>query len=130
VVDALEELAHALQPGVLQLAADGELSLDDTVERWLPGVVHGSGHDGNKITIRHLLNQTSGIFNYVLDPEAVSRYVGLGFLEHRYDRYRPEQLVATAMSHPPAFEPGTNWGYSNTNFVLAGMIIEKARLAR
>ncbi|MGP3961451.1 serine hydrolase domain-containing protein [Nonomuraea sp. 3N208] len=110
---------------VLKLAAGGRLSLDDTVEKWLPGVVRGNGHDGSKITIRQLLNQTSGVFNYSMDKNLVAQYVGPAFLEHRFDAVRPEELVKVAMANPPAFAPGTAWGYSNTNFVLAGMIIEK-----
>lgn len=101
---------------VLQLAAERRLSLDDTVEKWLPGVVYGNGHDGGKITIRHLLRQTSGVFNYLLDLEKL----------FRRDRWRPDQLVEIAMTYPPDFEPGTDWRYSNTNFILAGMIIERA----
>ncbi|MGH8882673.1 MAG: serine hydrolase domain-containing protein, partial [Stackebrandtia sp.] len=46
---------------ILQLAAEAAVSLDDTVEHWLPGVVQGNGNDGNRITIRHLLTHTSGI---------------------------------------------------------------------
>jgi D-alanyl-D-alanine carboxypeptidase len=88
---------------ILQLAAERRLRLDDPVERWLPGVVQGHGHDGSRITIRQLLNQTSGIFNYTMAPEALSRFIGPAFLEHRYDSYRPEQLVQIAMAHPPTF---------------------------
>ena len=47
---------------VLQLAAERKLSLDDTVDTWLPGLVKGNGYDGGEITIRQLLNHTSGIF--------------------------------------------------------------------
>jgi D-alanyl-D-alanine carboxypeptidase len=110
---------------MLQLVAEHKLSLDDTVETRLPGVVHGNGNDGAKITIRQLLGQRSGIFNYVLDPVLLKDFIGLPFLEHRFDSVRPEQLVGVAMSHPPAFAPGTDWGYSNTNYILAGMIIER-----
>ncbi|MEV0385567.1 serine hydrolase domain-containing protein [Nonomuraea sp. NPDC050643] len=110
---------------VLKLVAEGRLSLDDTVEKWLPGVVRGHGHDGSKITIRRLLNQTSGVFNYATDKDLLAQYVGPAFLEHRFDRIPPRELVKIAMANPPAFAPGTGWGYSNTNFVLAGMIIEK-----
>ncbi|MQA86068.1 MAG: serine hydrolase [Streptosporangiales bacterium] len=110
---------------VLQLAAEKRLSLDDSVEKWLPGLVQGNGHDGGKITIRQLLNHTSGIFNYTADPELSSRLAGESFLEHRFDTYTPEQLVEIAVANPPAFAPGASWGYSNTNYILAGMIIEK-----
>jgi D-alanyl-D-alanine carboxypeptidase len=83
---------------LLQLEAEGRLSLDDTVEKWLPGVVHGHGHDGSRITIRQL--------------------------RHRYDTLTPAQLVAVAMKHKPDFAPGTSWNYSNTNYILAGMVIK------
>lgn len=111
---------------LLQLAGERRLSLDDTVEKWLPGVVKGNGHDGSAITVRQLLNHTSGIFDYTEDPEFLSRLVGQGFLDHRFDSVRPQELVETAMGHAPDFAPGTSWAYSNTNFILAGLIAEKA----
>ncbi|CAM5635924.1 Class A beta-lactamase-related serine hydrolase OS=Streptomyces alboniger OX=132473 GN=CP975_29165 PE=4 SV=1 [Streptomyces alboniger] len=48
-----------------------------------------------------------------------------GFLKHRYDRKSPEDLIAIAMSHAPLFTPGRSWSYSNTNYVLAALVIEK-----
>ncbi|NGN62720.1 beta-lactamase family protein [Streptomyces sp. A7024] len=110
---------------LLQLVGEGRLSLDDTVEKWLPGVVTGNGHDGGAITVRQLLNHTSGIFNYTNDPDILAKLVGQGFLDHRFDSVSPEELVKTAMSHAPDFAPGTSWAYSNTNFILAGMLAEK-----
>ncbi|MEU2545562.1 serine hydrolase domain-containing protein [Streptomyces roseolus] len=110
---------------LLQLQAEGRLDLDDPVEKWLPGVVRGHGHDGRKITVRQLLNHTSGIYNVTADPGFQEKVFGPAFLEHRYDRWTPRQLVAVAMEHAPDFAPGTSWNYSNTNFVLAGMVIEK-----
>ncbi|MGW0826391.1 serine hydrolase domain-containing protein [Streptomyces sp. NPDC002845] len=112
---------------LLQLEAEGRLSLDDKVEKWLPGVVRGNGHDGRKVTLRQLLNHTSGIFDYTSD-ETFGRTYFLkdGFFKHRYDTLTPEQLVKIAMAHEPDFTPGTDWNYSNTNYVLAGMVIEKA----
>ncbi|UXY27602.1 serine hydrolase domain-containing protein [Streptomyces sp. HUAS TT20] len=110
---------------LLQLEAEGRLSLDDTVEKWLPGVVHGHGHDGHQITIRQLLNHTSGIYNYTADEDFGRTYfLADGFLQHRYDTLTPAQLVAVAMKHKPDFAPGTSWNYSNTNYVLAGMVIK------
>ncbi|MGW2647642.1 serine hydrolase domain-containing protein [Streptomyces sp. NPDC001393] len=111
---------------LLQLEAEGRLSLDDTVEKWLPGVVHGHGHDGRHITVRQLLNHTSGIFDYTGDADfdrAV--FTKDGFFRHRYDTLAPGELVSIAMKHAPYFAPGTSWKYSNTNYVLAGMVIEK-----
>lgn len=111
---------------VLQLEAEGKLSLDDTVEKWLPGLVRGNGHDGRLITIKQLLNMTSGTFNHFLAKEVQDRVAGPAFLKHRFDRYRPQQLVKIAMSHAPDFKPGQDWTYSNTGYVIAAMIIEKA----
>lgn len=109
----------------LQLAAEGQLSLDDSVEKWLPGLVRGRGNDGAAITIRHLLAMTSGLYLYSMDPELVAAETGAAFLEHRYDRYQPEDLIRVATSHPPAFSPGTRWRYNNTGYILAGMIVER-----
>lgn len=109
---------------ILQLVGEGRLSLDDTVEHWLPGVVSGNGNDGSAITVRQLLQHTSGLFDYTADfPEVASV---AGYQADRYTTWTPEQLVAIAMRHAPDFEPGTKWSYSNTNYILAGMIIQKA----
>ncbi|MEU6495811.1 serine hydrolase domain-containing protein [Streptomyces sp. NPDC049097] len=111
---------------LLQLEAEGRLSLDDTVEKWLPGLVRGHGHDGRRITVRQLLNHTSGIYNYTADDTFGRTYfLKDGFLRHRYDTLRPEALVRIATSHKPDFAPGAGWNYSNTNYVLAGMVIER-----
>ncbi|MFD9040756.1 MULTISPECIES: serine hydrolase domain-containing protein [Streptomyces] len=111
---------------MLQLEAEGRLSLDDKVDKWLPGLVRGNGHDGRAVTLRQLLNHTSGISDYTSDEEFGRTYfLKDGFLRHRYDTAPPEQLVAVAMKHKPDFAPGTDWSYSNTNYVLAGMVIGK-----
>jgi D-alanyl-D-alanine carboxypeptidase len=112
---------------VLQLEAEGRLSLDDTVDEWLPGVVEGNGNHGESITLRQLLNHTSGVHDYTADPEFARTYFARdGFLEHRYDTLTPRQLVAIATDHEPDLAPGTDWRYSNTNYILAGMVIEEA----
>ncbi|MEV0320360.1 serine hydrolase domain-containing protein [Streptomyces sp. NPDC050658] len=110
---------------LLQLAAEGEIDLDDTVGRWLPGVVEGHGHDGDRITVRQLLNHTSGVFDVLADPGMQEKYFTEKLLEHRYDTWTPEEEVAIAMRHKPDFKPGKGWNYSNTNYILAGMIIKK-----
>ncbi|MFI7643557.1 serine hydrolase domain-containing protein [Nonomuraea sp. NPDC049400] len=104
---------------VLQLAAEGRLGLDDTVDRWLPGVVQGNGNDGRKIKIRQLLQHTSGLYDYLADlgPRDAE-----SFEQERLRRHTPGELVAAAMRHAPASQ---TWSYSNTNYVLAGMIIER-----
>jgi D-alanyl-D-alanine carboxypeptidase len=113
---------------VLQLAAEKQLSLDDTVEHWLPGVVSGHGNDGSRITVRDLLRQTSGLFDYVDDPD-LQQKLREHFDENRYNDTSPADLVMTAVAHKPLFVPEvgrTRWAYSNTNYLLAGMIAEKA----
>ncbi|GAA2271952.1 serine hydrolase domain-containing protein [Streptomyces hawaiiensis] len=112
---------------VLQLEAEGRLSLDDTVEKWLPGAVRGHGHDGRRITIRQLLNHTSGIFDYLEDPGFQQEYMtAAGFMKHRFDEAAPEDLLAIAMANKPYFRPGTSFAYSNTNYPLAARVIERA----
>ncbi|MEV6167933.1 serine hydrolase domain-containing protein [Streptomyces sp. NPDC051954] len=108
---------------VLQLAGEGRLSLDDTVEDWLPGVVSGNGNDGSRITVRQLLQHTSGLFNYTADFPVLASVDG--FEAGRYTTWTDEQLVEIAMRHRPDFEPGTKWSYSNTGYIVAGMIIKK-----
>ncbi|WNV90458.1 serine hydrolase domain-containing protein [Umezawaea sp. Da 62-37] len=107
---------------LLQLVGEKRLSLEDAVDRWLPGVVSGNGNDGGRTTVRQLLQHTSGIAEYLDDVAAVRS--AEEFRAHRYDHYEAEDLVALAMGHPPLFAPGTSWSYSNTNYALAGMIIE------
>ncbi|ARZ66047.1 peptidase [Streptomyces albireticuli] len=112
---------------LLQLAAEPEhgLSIDDTVDKWLPGLVRGNGNDGRRVTLRHLLQQTSGLYDYLDDPGFRARFTGDAFLAHRYDGAVPEDLVRIGLAHAPRFDPGTRWDYSNTNYILAGMVIEK-----
>jgi len=89
---------------VLQLAAERRLRLDDSVQRWLPGLVP----NGEAISVRQLLNHTSGLPDYVDLPF----YVQL--LEEPLTTYRPRELVQRAVAQPPLFAPGTGWSYSNT----------------
>ncbi|MEY9843164.1 D-alanyl-D-alanine carboxypeptidase [Streptacidiphilus sp. BW17] len=111
---------------VLQLEAEHKLSLDDTVEHWLPGLVDGNGYDGSEITIRQLLDMTSGISNYANAPQLADEFVGQAFLTNRFDSFTPRQLVEIAVASKPSFAPGAGWEYSDTNYVLAGLIVEKA----
>ena len=102
----------------LQLVGEGALSLDDTVEHWLPGLVPG----GAAISVRQLLDHTSGLFDYTEDPRILAPYLA-GNLDFRW---QPRQLVRIGVSHPPLFPPGAAWSYSNTGYVLVGLIIEAA----
>ncbi len=110
---------------LLQMEAEGRLDLDDKVERHLPGVVRGNGNDGRRIRVRQLLNHTSGLFDYLADAEYQRTYLLEGYLEHRYDTLPPRKHVRVALAHQPLFEPGAKHSYSNTNYVLAGLIVEK-----
>nr|WP_268980442.1 serine hydrolase domain-containing protein [Streptomyces polyasparticus] len=108
---------------LLQLVDEKRLSLDQSVAELLPGVVTGNGNDGHRITLRDLLQHTSGLYDYTADvfPDPSART----YFAKRWDAYSPGRLVALAMRHEPDFAPGTDWAYSNTNYVLAGMVIEK-----
>lgn len=99
----------------LQLVAEGRLSLEDTVEQWQPGLIPG----GAQITVRQLLNHTSGLFNYTDDDAFISEVV-----THPLNAYTPQQIITVSNSHPPLFPPGTSWSYSNTNYIVAGLILE------
>ncbi|GGV00029.1 serine hydrolase [Actinomadura cremea] len=104
---------------VLLLAEEGLVELDAPVERYLPGTVRGNGNDGRDITVRQVLQHTSGLPDF-LSLLGIDRVV-----EHPLDRYEPRELLALALDHPPDFEPGTGWSYSNTGYLVAGLIVEK-----
>ncbi|CAI8820539.1 D-alanyl-D-alanine carboxypeptidase [Bacillus sp. IT-79MI2] len=103
---------------VLQLAGENRLNLDDSIEKWLPGVIQGNGYDGNQITIRQILNHTSGIAEYSRSKEA-------DFFTSTKKSFTAEELVKIGLSLPPDFAPGKGWSYSNTGYVLLGILIEK-----
>ncbi|MET8032107.1 serine hydrolase domain-containing protein [Streptomyces sp. NPDC005345] len=106
---------------VLQLEAEGRLSLDDTVDHWLPGVVDGNGNDGRRITVRQLLQHTSGLHDDVPGYTTPQEYY-----EQRHYVYSSEQLIARALDHAPDFPPGEGWQYSNTGYILLAAIIHRA----
>ncbi|GAA4236456.1 serine hydrolase domain-containing protein [Actinomadura meridiana] len=98
---------------VLQLVGEGEIELDAPVDRYLPGLV------SRDITVRHLLQHTSGLpdyLEYLSMPEIIA---------HPFTHYDKRELLDLALKHPPLFEPGERWSYSNTGYLLAGMLIEK-----
>ena len=103
---------------VLQLVGEGKLALSDTVEHWLPGMVPG----GDAITVGQLLNHTSGIADYEVHPKYLEPYMS-GDLGHVTP---PEQLVAYANELGAVPIPAGTASYSNTNYALAGMIVEAA----
>ncbi|MFF5178227.1 serine hydrolase domain-containing protein [Micromonospora sp. NPDC000316] len=106
---------------VLQLVGEGRIDLDGTVEHYLPGVVRDNGNDGSRITVRQLLQQTSGLPDY--DDVLFTKSQDLIDKSHSY--YEPRRLVDAALTSAPHFPPGEKWEYSNTNYVLAGLIVEQ-----
>ena len=102
---------------LLQLAGENRLNLDDSIEKWLPGVIQGNGYDGNQITIRQILNHTSGIADYVNSKD-------FDIMDTKKS-YTADEFVKMGISLPPDFSPGKGWSYSNTGYVVLGMLIEK-----
>nr|WP_190132365.1 serine hydrolase domain-containing protein [Streptomyces mashuensis] len=113
---------------VLQLVAEGRIGLDAPVADHLPGF----GLD-ERVTVRMLLQHTSGIFNFTGEyyedgtfaPGIPATTAGKEWVDNRFRTYQPEDLVRLALSRPARFEPGAGWSYSNTNYVLARLLIEK-----
>ncbi|MFE6049964.1 serine hydrolase domain-containing protein [Kitasatospora sp. NPDC056446] len=101
---------------VLQLVAEGKIGLDTPVETYLPGLLRGDGIDGRNVTVRQLLQHTSGLPEYVDKAAILSS-------PNRY--YEPRELLDAALAQKAHFAPGTRWEYSNTNYLLAGLIIQK-----
>jgi D-alanyl-D-alanine carboxypeptidase len=102
---------------VLQLVGEGRLDLGDSIEQRLPGLVP----NGDKITIRQLLNHTSGLADFEVNPRYLKPYLSGNFGYY----WAPLQLVKMGVSQKPLFAPGTGYSYSNTNYVLAQLIVEK-----
>ncbi|MEV4158609.1 serine hydrolase domain-containing protein [Nonomuraea dietziae] len=101
---------------VLQLVAEGKLALTNPVEKWLPGKVPG----GKAITLRMLLNHTSGLFDYTDDAAVLPSILGK---DRR--RWTSAQLLALGVKHDPLFAPGAKWSYSNTNYAAIGAVLER-----
>jgi D-alanyl-D-alanine carboxypeptidase len=102
---------------VLQLVGEGKLSLNDAVHSRLPGLVP----NGRNITIRQLLNHTSGLFDYIEDQNVFRRLVN-----NPLRVWSPQELIAVGTSHAALFAPGRGWAYSNTGYLLLGLTVEKA----
>jgi D-alanyl-D-alanine carboxypeptidase len=98
---------------ILQLVAEGKVDLDAPIETYLPGRVRGAGIDPNAITVRLLLRHQSGLpeyFDSVTDVPA--------------EPVSGDQLLDMALAHPAQFAPGTAMVYTNTNYIVAGLLIE------
>jgi D-alanyl-D-alanine carboxypeptidase len=96
---------------VLQLVDEGRLNLNDTIIQWFPDIPMSS-----QITLGHLLSHTSGIPNFT-DSSRVSCCMN--------QHWSPQELMDIAMGMPRSFRPGDGWEYSNSNYVLMALVIEK-----
>lgn len=103
---------------ILQLVQEAKLSLDQTLDSLFPGIVPDTG----KITVRQLLNHTSGLFDYA---QAENPSFLEGIRTSPLKQYSPEDLIAVSNNNPPCNAAGEGFHYSNTNYILLGMIIEK-----
>jgi CubicO group peptidase (beta-lactamase class C family) len=97
---------------VLQLVNQGKISLDDPITKHLPDF----DTRGKSITVEHLLSHTSGLPNYTATPD---------YAEGMARDLKPAEIVAIVAGKPLEFDPGTRFRYSNTNYALLGMLIEK-----
>ncbi|WP_305782588.1 serine hydrolase domain-containing protein [Symbioplanes lichenis] len=114
---------------VLRLVAEGRFGLDDPVATYLPEPALDE-----RITVRMLLQHTSGVFNFTGEVDEDGTFTpgvtipygpaGGDWLDNRFTVHRPQDLVDLALAKPARFEPGTGWSYSNTNYVLARLLIE------
>ena len=96
---------------ILRLAEQGRLAIDDSLAKYFPGVPHGSD-----ITLRHLLNHTSGLHSYTEKPEFYGRVV---------KAIEPGNLIAWFRDDPPDFAPGAGFHYNNSAYFLLGEIVAK-----
>ncbi|WP_449373180.1 serine hydrolase domain-containing protein [Arthrobacter psychrolactophilus] len=100
---------------VQQLAQEGLVKLEEPISTYVPGVPNGEA-----ITVRMLLNMTSGIASYTLDENFADQ-----LFTDPTKTWTPDQLLATGLALPPLFAPGAEFNYSNTNFILLGKVVEK-----
>jgi CubicO group peptidase (beta-lactamase class C family) len=100
---------------ILQLVQEGKLELNDPVSKYRPDVPNGA-----RITIEQLLNMRSGLYNY-----SESLEINQAMDRQPQKVWKPEELLAISFKHPPLFAPGTRFSYSNTNYILLGLIAEK-----
>jgi D-alanyl-D-alanine carboxypeptidase len=99
---------------VLQLVAETKVDLDAPIETYLPGRIRGEGIDANAITVRQLLRHQSGLPEY-FDEEAPPPA----------EPVTADQLLDAALAKPAQFAAGTAMKYTNTNYIIAGLLIEK-----
>ncbi|MDT0445549.1 serine hydrolase domain-containing protein [Streptomyces johnsoniae] len=109
---------------VLQQVAAGRVDLDAPVGAYLPGLLPEA--QGSAVTVRMLLNHTSGIGDYVAGAfPSLGEGSGASLDENRLDRVAPEELVRIGLAAPPTGAPGERHAYSNTNYIIAGLLMEE-----
>ncbi|MDV7355208.1 serine hydrolase domain-containing protein [Rhodococcus oxybenzonivorans] len=101
---------------LLQLVDEKKVSLDDKVSTWLPDIPHT-----DRVTLRQLAQMTSGYVDYVLGNTDFDKAI----YADPFRNWTPEELLAYATSKPLLYEPGTNWNYAHTNYVILGLALEK-----
>ncbi|MFD3706789.1 serine hydrolase domain-containing protein [Nocardia sp. NPDC058658] len=102
---------------VLQLVDEGKVDLDGSIAAQLPDPIPG----GERITVRQLMNHTSGLYDYMKEPGmSTNRWRG----DDRFRSHTPRDLLATTVRHDPYFAPGARFRYSNTNYIALGLLIE------
>ncbi|MDT5076314.1 MAG: D-alanyl-D-alanine carboxypeptidase [Mycobacterium sp.] len=100
---------------IVLLVQDGKLKLTDPVAAYVPDVPNGEN-----ITIAELLKMRSGLYGYTADPELSATMDAAPS-----KAWTPQEVLAIAFRHPPRFAPDAEYGYSNTNYVLLGLVAEK-----
>ena len=100
---------------LLKADAQGLLSLDDTIDQYVKGVPNG-----DEITLRQMANMSSGIASYTADEQWANE-----LLSGPHRVWKPEELAQIGIKDSPLFDPGTEWFYSNTNYTLLGLVLEK-----
>jgi len=117
---------------VLSLVGEGLIDLDAPIGRYLPGLL--TDGRGGAITVRMLLNHTSGIQDFMVinladgaaPPPADVLFTTLdGIADSATRTYSPRELLRIALNRPPLGEPGSVWSYASTNYVILGLLIEK-----
>jgi len=102
---------------LLLLAEDGTVRLDDMLATWLPEIPHS-----DRVSLRQLAQMTSGYVDYVIGNAEMND----ANYADPFRAWTTAELLGYATSKPLLYEPGTNWNYAHTNYVLLGMAIEKA----